>query len=308
MNKQFIGAIVAFLTINTFSKAQVKPIEKDGKYTFRIKDLYFEVDPTKGGRVSSFIVEGKEMLYTDTSSGNNNWGSTFWPAPQSVWGWPPPDTLDKLPYKSLHVANSLMVTSMPTHGKTYCIFEKIFMLDEIDRSVTITYSIKNISHKEIKLAPWQITRIPSGGLTFFPTGETPSKGMLLPLLKVRNDISWFDYDSTFVSKNPDAVPKLFSDGAKGWLAHVTNDGYLLLFKFKDTPPSMKAAGEDEIEFYTNPNMTYTELEPLGPCTKIEPKTSFRWSVKWYARKLPKNVEVKIGSKSLLKYVNVLVGK
>jgi hypothetical protein len=308
MKKQIAVLLVALLAVTFVSQAQVKPIEKDGKYTFRIKDLYFEVDPNVGGRISSFKLEDKELLYTDSSKGNNNWGSTFWPAPQSVWGWPPPDTLDKLPYKSLHVANSLMVTSMPTHNKTNCIFEKIFMLDEIEKSVTVTYSIKNIGQHEIKFGPWQITRVPSGGLTFFPTGKTPSKGMLLPLLKVQNDISWFDYDSAFVSKDLDAVPKLFSDGSDGWLAHVTNDGYLLLFKFTDTPTTMKSPGEDEIEFYTNPNMTYTELEPLGPCTKIAPKTTFRWKVKWYARKLPKNVEVKVGSKSLVKYVNNLLIK
>lgn len=304
MNKILISSFIAF---STLSYAQVKPVEKKGKYSLSSsKGVYFEVDPKVGGRVSSFKLSGKEILYTDSTKGNNNWGSTFWPAPQSVWGWPPSDTLDKLPYNVVKAENKITIKSLPTKGKTNCAFEKTFELNESDQSVSATYKISNTSDKEIALGPWQITRVPSGGLTFFPTGTTPSSGMLLPLLSTENGISWFDYDSAFVAKDPNAVPKLFSDGSRGWLAHVTNDHYLLLFKFDDTPADRKSPGEDEIEIYTNPNNTYVELEPLGPFGKIAPKSSSSWTVKWYVKKLPTNVEVKKGSISLLTFVKNLV--
>jgi hypothetical protein len=286
--------------------AQVKPVEKNGRYVISHKDLYFEVDPKAGGRISSFQIGGKEMLYTDTSNGNNNWGSTFWPAPQSVWGWPPSDTLDKLAYKVSVKGNSLWLASSPTKGKTNCQFEKTFKADEEGKFISITYNIRNTTSNQIDLGPWQITRVPSGGFAFFPTGNTPAQGALLPLLKVENNISWFDYDSAFVSKDPNAVPKLFSDGSKGWLAYVNNEGYLLVFKFADTPPSKKSPGEDEIEFYTNPNLTYTELEPLGPYGKIAPKGTQQWTVKWYAKKLPKSVQAKTGNPDLVHYVEELI--
>jgi len=303
MRKIILASVVV---LSSAAYAQVKPVEKNGKYSFSSKGMYFEVDPKVGGRISSFKIADKEILFTDTSKGNNNWGSTFWPAPQSVWGWPPSDTLDKLPYKATVIGNTLTVNSLPTKGKTNCAFEKTFELNELEQSVSVTYKISNTTDKDISLGPWQITRVPSGGLTFFPTGTTASTGMLLPLLKTENGISWFDYDSAFVAKDQNAVPKLFSDGAKGWLAHVTNDKYLLLFKFTDTPANQKSPGEDEIELYTNPNNTYTELEPLGAFAKIAPNASTSWTVKWYVKKLPSNIDTKIGSLSLMTFVKNLV--
>lgn len=303
MKKIIFGSLVA---LSVAASAQVKPVEKNGKYSFSSNGIYFEVDPKIGGRITSFKLGTKEILYTDSTKGNNNFGSTFWPAPQSVWGWPPSDTLDKLPYTATVNSNELTVKSLATKGKTNCAFEKTFSFNALEQSVSVTYKITNTSTQEIGLGPWQIARVPSGGLTFFPTGTTPASGMLLPLLKEESGVSWFDYDSAFVAKDQTAVPKLMSDGAKGWLAHVTNDKYLLLFKFTDTPADKKSPGEDEIELYTNPNNTYTELEPLGAFAKIAPNASSTWTVKWYIKKLPANVDTKIGSLSLMTFVKNLV--
>ncbi len=298
MKKVIIASALAIVSLS--GNAQTKPVEKNGKYSFAFKGLYFEVDPAVGGRISSFKLNGKEVLYTNKENGNN-WGATFWPAPQSVWGWPPSDTLDSKPYTSKIVGNKLIVSSLPTKGKTNCAFEKTFETNEKDNSVSVTYKIKNTSKDTIALGSWQIARVPSGGLVYFPTGTTPATGDLLPLLSNKNGVSWFDYDSSFIAKDPEAIPKLFSDGSQGWLAFASNDAHLLLFKFTDTPADKKAPGEDEIELYTHHENTYTELEPFGPFTKIAPNSASTWTVKWYVSKLPKTVVVKPGSKSLLEF-------
>jgi hypothetical protein len=274
-----------------------------GKYAFQFKGMYFEVDPTTGGRISSFNLTGKESLFLDTVKKNNNWGATFWPAPQSKWGWPPSDTLDSKPYTAEIKGTHLVLHSAPTKAKPNCAFTKIFEVSEIDTSVIVTYGITNTDNKEAKWSAWQIARVPSGGLSFFPSGETPLTGDLAPLMTQVNGITWFQYDST---KIPTGVPKLFSDGHDGWLAHVDDNGLLIIFKFKDTPPSLKAEGEDEIEFYAHPDLSYVELEPLGPAISIPAQGTSEWSVKWYIRQLPTYVTSKVGSESLIQYVRSVI--
>ncbi len=285
------------------SFSQIKPMLLKDKYAFQYKGMYFEVDPLTGGRISAFNLHGKESLFLDTTKRNNNWGATFWPAPQSKWGWPPSDTLDSKPYKAEVVGTSLVVNSLPTHATPRCAFTKTFSVSEVDTSVIVTYGIVNMAKETVKWSPWQIARVPSGGLSFFPSGETPISGDLAPLMKMEDGITWFHYDST---KIPAGVPKLFSDGRDGWLAHVDDNGLLIVFKFTDTPPALKAEGEDEIEFYAHPGLSYVELEPLGPIATIAPMGKTEWTVKWYIRQLPSHVHNTIGSESLVHYVRSVI--
>ncbi|MBC7389057.1 MAG: hypothetical protein H7329_07600 [Opitutaceae bacterium] len=307
MKKIFIGIIALQLVTNMLATAQTVPVPNKGRYSFNFKGTYFEVDPKSGGRISSFKIKNKELLYTDTTGKNNNWGSTFWPAPQSVWGWPPHDTLDSSPYSASVKSGVLTIKSMDKKQGLHCRFEKIFRMNEADQCVSVTYKIVNTGKVADTLGPWQIARIPSGGLTFFPKGLSLAKGKLLPLMKDINDVSWFVYDSAYISKDPNAVPKLFSDGTEGWIAHVNKDRNLIVFRFEDTPVEQKSPGEDEIEIYTNPNLTYTEVEPLGPYKIIPAGQSHSWTVKWYARQVPANIVIKPGNQELAKFVRVVIG-
>jgi len=285
------------------SFSQIKPMHLGKKYAFQYKGMYFEVNPEKGGRISSFLLNGKEALYVDTSKQNNNWGSTFWPAPQSKWGWPPSDTLDSRPYMVEVLPTSLKITSHTTTSKPNLAFSKLFSVNEADTSVVVTYSMYNSASSVAHWGPWQIARVPSGGLSFFPKGESALTGDLAPLMKDSNSVIWFEYDSTRI---PKGVPKLFSDGKEGWLAHVDDTGLLTVFKFYDTPPTQKSEGEEEIEFYCHPELHYVELEPLGPNKALHPGAHAEWTVKWYIRQLPDNMNRKVGSVELLQYVRHLV--
>jgi hypothetical protein len=303
--KNLFSVSVTFLILSFGAAlAQVSPKQKDGKVFLSSKGVYFEVDPSAGGRISSFKLHGKEVLYVDTANKNNNWGSTFWPAPQSRWGWPPPDTLDSKPYSLEIKGSQFIVKSKKMKGNPSCGFVKTFSFNSKDTSIVVNYGMVNNSQKANQMAPWQIARVPSGGISFFPSGKTEMKGDLLPLFENQGGVTWFDYDST---KIPSGVPKLFSDGSEGWLAHVNNDGLLLVFKFADIDPSQKAKGEDEIEFYAHPDKYYVELEPLGAYTSIPVGGTKTWQVKWYLRQLPKHIQVQNGSQSLVAYVRKMVG-
>lgn len=303
MNRKLFGSAIVLCTCFFSACGQVAPKHHDGKYSFSFDGVYFEVDPHVGGRISSFKLDNKEVLYTHRANDNNHWGSTFWPSPQSTWGWPPLDTIDSKPYSAHVHGNELVVKSLRETKKIGLSLVKKFKFDVADTSIDVIYEAINLNHKPASFGPWQITRVPSGGLTFFPSGLTHAKGDLLPLIQKVKDVSWFDYDST---KIPKGVPKLFSDGQEGWLAHVNNDGLLIVFKFADVHPGQKAPGEDEIEIYTNPDLTYTELEPLGPHMEVGPKDMLLWHVKWYVRKLPANIKPTVGNDALVAYVRSIL--
>src|SRR4051812_20607114 len=103
---------IAQLTLLAYvTNAQVSPVLSNGKYSFSFHNVYFEVSPSNGGRVSSFKVAGAEMLYLNQANANNNSGGTFWTAPQTVCNWPPLDTLDSKPYSASVNGNSLTLKS-----------------------------------------------------------------------------------------------------------------------------------------------------------------------------------------------------
>lgn len=287
------------LMVNHHSQAQVKPDSSGGLYFFKTPNLYFEVNPKVGGRISSLKYMGKEILYTDSTKGNNNWGSTFWTSPQSAWGWPPPAVIDNSPYSVYTNKNTFIVMSSNKSGN-FSVEKSIYCSGP--SSVDISYSYKNETLKDDKVAPWEITRVPSGGLIFFPKGKVEKSGALAPLTQEVNGIVWFDYDST---KVPTGVPKLLSGGSKGWIAYVNNEGFILLKYFKDIPDSLAAPNEAEIELYVDPGKKYTEIEHQGEYKVLNHGFTSIWTTIWAVQKLPTNIPVHVGSQKLLDYVDYL---
>ena len=161
-----------------------------------------------GGRVLSFSYDQKEILTQSTE--HENFGSTLWTAPQSDWGWPPFDVLDNQEYKVKKIGNKLKMTSEPD-PKSGFQFGKTWQAMK-NNSIRIEYLIKNISGKAKSVGPWEVTRVPSGGLAFFPEGgrgKVPESD-LKPNLE-KDDIKWIS-----INKNP--IPehqKLFSTAKEG---------------------------------------------------------------------------------------------
>jgi hypothetical protein len=182
--------------------------------------------------------------------------------------------------------------------------EKKFSADGEAGVVAVVYTLANRGSQARQVAPWEITRVAAGGLTFFPIGEGgPRKGpqdLLSPT--VVDGVAWFPYDAAAIS----ADQKLFADGREGWIAHV--DGDLLLVKsFADTLPSQAAPGEAEIEIYANAGHTYVEVENQGAYVKLAPGAVTTWTVRWMLRKLNlASTPAAVGSAPLLNLVRSLV--
>ena len=142
--------------------------------------------------------------------------------------------------------------------------EKILSVDRARGAILFEYRIHNLGQTPLQTAPWQITRVAPGGLTFYPSGE----GHFAPSnLHVREEdgVTWFDYDKSKITGDQ----KLFADGREGWLAHVDRDA-LMVKTFPVAPRAAHAPGEAQIEIYANPAHTYIEVEVQGAYETIPP--------------------------------------
>jgi hypothetical protein len=278
------------------------PTVQGSIYTFTFADTVFSVDVAKAGRVASFSLGGKNVLTVPKSREDNNWGSTFWCSPQSDWNWPPPAEMDPNPYVA-RVEGATLVLAGATIPALGLAVTKRFSVDAVRGMVSIDYGIVNRGKEQRSVAPWEISRVAAGGLTFFPMGEgQPWKGFqeLLPLTLI-DGVAWLPSTAAPAS----ADQKAFADGSEGWIAHVAGD-LLLVKSFPPIRAGEAAPGEAEIELYTDPQRTYVEVENQGAYQGLAPGASQSWPVRWFLRRLPAGTRVAPGNQPLLGLVRGLL--
>jgi hypothetical protein len=163
--------------------------------------------------------------------------------------------------------------------------------------ITMAYTIT--ATKAIQVAPWQITRVPRGGLAFFPvTASATVSNPTSWTLSASNDLQWLD-DSTQTSVTS-AGPKIVADGGAAdqsstWLAYALG-GNLLLIKYPDVASSAFAPNEGDTEIF--PGDGYIELEPQGAYGSLAANASVSWTVRWLVVAIPGNVTVSAASETL----------
>jgi hypothetical protein len=280
----------------------VRPAANGTVFSFQFGDTQFAVDANLGGRIVAFAFSGRNIL-TGPAVDPANFGSTFWSSPQSDWNWPPLPEIDSAPYAASLDGAELSLSGATAAGLGLAV-DKKFSAEVEAGVVTVEYTFANRGSRARQVAPWEITRVAAGGLTFFPMGEGgPRKGpqdLLKPTIV--NGVAWFAYDAAAITSDQ----KLFADGLEGWIAHV--DGDLLLVKsFVDTLPSQAAPGEAEIELYANAGHTYVEVENQGAYVNLAPGAATAWTVRWMLRKLDlAATPASVGSAPLVDFVRSLV--
>ena len=276
----------------------ITPEVRDGRHVLAWDDVSFEVDARTGGRVTALRLAGRNLL-TGPEIDAGNFGSTFWTSPQSAWGWPPVPEVDHHEYRVAIEDSAIVMRSAPSASLGVEI-EKRFAADRARGAVLFEYRIHNLGPTPIQTAPWQITRVGPGGLTFYPSGE----GAFPPSnLGVQDALgaTWYDYDRASITEHQ----KHFADGREGWLAHVDGDA-LLVKTFPAVPRAAHAPGEAQIEIYASPAHTYVEVEAQGAYETVSPGGALTWQVVWLARRLPEKLAVSVGSEALLAHVRALV--
>lgn len=281
----------------------VGPLFRNGKYVIEFGDVLFEVDPSTGARITRFQYSGTDLL-AGPSYNETYWGSTLWTSPESDWSQPPPVAHDSGPYdvisgEALPIVMTAASDSLFS-GKQIKV-QKTFDVDLSMGAISITYEIINTSATDtFNLAPWEVTRIPGGGLSFFPHVATSNATEGIEV-DVQDGIAWFDH-ATHVEPGGQ---KLWADGAEGWVAHVMGN---LLF-IKQFPPmdgSSAAPGENEVELYSSNDSSvstaYIELEIQGPYESMSPGQRVVLPVKWYLVPIPPGTDTFLGSSTLVDLV------
>ncbi|MBN2717490.1 MAG: hypothetical protein JXX14_16690 [Deltaproteobacteria bacterium] len=233
-----------------------------------------------GGRIISFRLDGHEILVAPNESGM--FGSTFWTSPEN-WGWPPPAVIDENPYK-IQVDDSQQIfelTSEPDASLGIRVQKRFAVATELN-AVHVDYTIINTSDQVQRYAPWEISRVEKGGVTFYRPGNeilnVKNRGVMK--MQRHSGISAYHHPTDMTD---DA--KLFDCSADGWIAHT--DGRMLLIKQFD-PCTQQAPGEGDIEIYACPN--YVEVEQQGTYSDIFPKNSTTWRVTWSLHRLSENIQ------------------
>jgi hypothetical protein len=282
-------------------------VKLDHVATITAGDVVMTVDPALGGRILSLSLAGKNILLeasavADTENANN-FGVTYWPSPQAAWGWPPLSALDSEPYSATVSAKSLLLTSaegaLPEGGVIG--LTKKYAPVAGKAAIDVTYQLKNIGEVPVTLAPWQIARVRSNGLTFFRLGPDGVSSDKLATI-TSGGVQWYAYEASVVVEQGQ---KTFAD-AKGWVAHI-EDRYLFVQSYPDVAPGRAAEGEAEMELYADPSHTYVEIEPQGAVATIAPgRIGAAWTVRFWLTKLPANLTVKSGNAELVTFVEQLI--
>jgi len=272
----------------------VTPTKTGNRYRFTFGDVVFEIDAMVGARVATLSLGGTDAIVSAPAMNDHTtWGSVFWTSPRSAWTpmtWPPPPMIDNAPYTG-SISGTHALFDGPADTAIGVSMSKDYSADAGTGWINITYTIN--ATKAMKAAPWEVSRVPRGGIVFFPAASV-TKGPLT--ITQSNGIVWFDdAPKTATSPNGD---KLYADGS-GWTAYVL-DRNLFLKKFTDQPASAQPAGEGEVDVY--PGAGFLEFEVQGPYTMIAANGTLPWSIEWKVLKVPTCVSVAVGSTALVDWV------
>jgi hypothetical protein len=279
-----------------------KSVVDDGMYQLTCGDARMKIDGTRGARIVSFEMDGIELMGTKIIH-PAMYGSTLWLSPEGKWKGQ--GLLDNGPYEvNKNKKSVLRFTSSDDTVRGFS-FAKEFRAIRKDTSLFIRYIIRNISGVPQEVSPWEVTRVPTGGLAFVPRGSSgniPTPNKMYPLLNIQdiNGTIWYPYDTAKLS-----AQKLFMDGGEGWMAYVYNE-VVFIKKVPVLRPGEAAPNEKNIELYVNRDKTYIELENQGSYQKLNSGEWLTYEVKWYARKLPAGIKAEAGNQALLDFVRRIV--
>ena len=271
MKKQIIMLFAALSLGSAALSAQTVNAVEEGKYDIKVGDITMTVNAAQGGKIVSYRLGDKEVL--SQTRFPNSFGSTFWTSPQSEWNWPPVAEYDRKPFAAEVKDDVLVLTGEKSERFGYRV-RKEFKADAKNNSIAITYTIVNESGETRKVAPWEISRVPNGGILFFDAKEaTPANNMKGMNFVFEQKAAWFTLDEDKENR------KINADG-KGWLAFSDN-GLLFVKKFQDLKAGEEAPAEAEIQIYANPGKTFVEIEEQGAYTTLAAGEELDWTVTWY---------------------------
>ena len=160
-------------------------------YRIEFGPYALEADPTDGGRIVRFSLDGRSVVVPREES-PEAYGSSFWPSPQSDWQWPPPLELDRAAWTATVEGTSLILES-GTNKKLGLSAKRRITAEPKRGAILIELSLANRGSAPRRVAPWQNTRVRPKGITFFPSSGPALEESSLKL-EPAEGIVWFSHD------------------------------------------------------------------------------------------------------------------
>jgi hypothetical protein len=212
-------------------------------------------------------------------------------------------------------SNNVLTMTGPAWGGGLSVTKRFWGNVE-HQAVTLEYTIKNGTTAAVSKAPWEITRVYTGGLTFFPSGELAVKlgdasFSAVPFTSAQGAL-WYKYSTSGFTTSS---LKGGADGLEGWAAHIAcgtglegswayptcPKSPILIKEWTDIPATAAAPAEKEVEIYAAQN-SYEEFEQQGAYQSIPAGGTVVWTMHWLLRYLPSTVAPTAGSAALLTWV------
>ncbi len=149
----------------------VTPTKNGNRYRFAWGDVVLEVDAAAGARVATLSLGGADLIVPVPAANDpTTYGSVFWTSPRSAWTpqtWPPPVMIDSAMYTTA-ISGTHVVATGPADTSIGVSMAKDYSADATSGWIKIVYTIN--ATKAQKAAPWEVSRVPRGGIVFFPLG------------------------------------------------------------------------------------------------------------------------------------------
>lgn len=284
------------------SPAERTASDGGSQYTLTQGEVSITVDAGLGGRIVGFSWKDDQILLRSVPD-LPNFGSTFWTAPQSRWGWPPYDALHTAPYQVTYSDDRFILTG-PIGKRSGYQAIKTIRPDSAAEAFTVQYTLVNHADTLRSVGPWEVTAVPAGGLTFFrkdpKAAPLPQSTLSFPDTLGVSFLYYPSVDTTLTKG------KLFAFAQDGWLAHVTAHRKLFVKQFASVPPDRIAPGQGAVEVYINTRYGYMELENHGPYHSLAPGERMHYRVRWFLRELPEDIPADRISPALINCVEEMV--
>ncbi|ANQ52591.1 DUF4380 domain-containing protein [Flammeovirga sp. MY04] len=294
MKKKQINNIVLLLLI-VFPMLKVEAQKLQSEST----EVTFDIE--RGGRIAQVTFNGTPLLFDGHKELG---GSVWWPAPQTLWGWPPPEEIDLATYSVVSTSSTRSEFESKECPSIGIQLKKEYKLKN-KHQLSITYTATNISNKQVDFGHWEVSRVPKGGEIMVKVDQRFDDNIPLANEKYlyidhqkfdkiydpKNEIIHFnigdeDLELPYKGKN-----KLFID-SKGWVAYLI-DNVLFIKVIKNEPLASITPSQGEIEIYVSPILPMVEVEQHSAYQHLSPQETSSWTVDWLM------YEVNLNDKELL---------
>jgi hypothetical protein len=301
MRKLALNILIPLLAYNLVSsQVTIKTVKAFGYQNcieLRNPKVKVILDPNVGGRILSYELDGKNILYENTMLNGKIWekgkpkfevsGGRFDIGPEKTA--PARESFHNTWKAEITGKNSArLISQIDTLTGVQLIRD--FILSDNSSHLKCIQHIKNISNKVQNYAHWGRTFAKGGGICLVP---------LNPNSRLPKGYAMYPYNSTYIDYNPpveenlrvrDGIlemlgtpshPKFVMDSNAGWIAYNSKDDLLFIKKFKANEPKIYGdvlSNQVSIWYYKEEKC---EIEPIGPLESIQPGKTVSFTEDWW---------------------------